>query len=210
MRIYKDYPRVVMVALLRSLLDVARYFFLNLLPMAVFLPFLVLIFFQMDIRFGRRPFVVGESIQLYVHSQKGIDPAEIGLETGMGFEKVMAPVVMPGESETDWKIRAKSEGLVFVKVVHRNKADQFGIWIGPGFPPQIGWKGPLSMKNFFRQLVDPSIGFLFPDSPYRFITLDYSRRALRFGSISLSWIWIYLVVILILVLLGKKRFGVEF
>ncbi|HNX96352.1 MAG TPA: hypothetical protein PKK12_01605, partial [Candidatus Aminicenantes bacterium] len=56
-RIYRDSWQVLLVAFFRSLWFTLRYFALNLVPILAVLPVLFLLFVQMDIRYGRRPFL---------------------------------------------------------------------------------------------------------------------------------------------------------
>ena len=59
-RLYRDFWKIIVVSFFKSLYYTGKYFVLNLFPLLLVLPLMFLLFVQMDIRYGMRPFRVGE------------------------------------------------------------------------------------------------------------------------------------------------------
>ena len=61
-RLYRDFWKIIVASFFKSLYYTGKYFVLNLGPLLLVLPLMFLLFVQMDIRYGMRPFNPGESI----------------------------------------------------------------------------------------------------------------------------------------------------
>ena len=117
-RLYRDFWQTIVSSFFKSLFYTGKYFVLNLLPLLVVLPLMFLLFVQMDIRYGMRPFRPGESITVKASFAGAIGAAEAVIAPTAGFQAVMNPVYIDALREVDWKLRALQNG----KTRHRRSA----------------------------------------------------------------------------------------
>ena len=95
-RIYKDFWRVILSSFFKSMFYTAKYFSLNLVPLLVIIPILFPVFVQMDVRYGMRPFRVGE--EMIIKAQVSQEPQGLDiklLESG-NIKPKMNPVFING------------------------------------------------------------------------------------------------------------------
>lgn len=207
-RLYRDFWKVIVSSFFKSLFHTLRYFALNLLPLLLLFPVLFLIFVQMDIRYGMRPFFPGERFAVKAKWDGGINPAAVELETDPLYRQVMNPVFLRALDEVNWKLEARQVGggAVTIRVPGEPSVSKSLV---------VGTR-VVALSN--RRLRAPSwLFFLYPAerplpaaSRLRSVAIEYPSRRIRFLGISAHWLAYYLVLTFLMVLGLKKRFGVEF
>ncbi|MCU0285941.1 MAG: hypothetical protein MUF15_06035, partial [Acidobacteria bacterium] len=138
-RIYKDFWRVILSSFFKSIVYTAKYFSLNIVPLLIIIPILFPVFVQMDIRYGMRPFRVGE--EMIIKAQILQDPQGLDvklLENG-NIKPKMNPVFINGFKdekktilvrEIDWKVEAARDGLTNIRLNIDNQIYEKTIAIG--------------------------------------------------------------------------------
>lgn len=207
-RLYRDFWRVIVSSFFKSLFHTLRYFALNLLPLLILFPVLFLIFVQMDIRYGMRPFLPGERFAVKAKWDGGINSATVELEADSLHRRVMNPVFLRALDEVNWKLEAVKEGggVITIRVLGDPSVSK-SLVVGT----RIG-----ALSN--RRLKAPSwLFFLYPAerplpaaSRLRSVAIEYPSRRIRFLGVSAHWLAYYLVLTFLMVMGLKKRFGVEF
>lgn len=205
-RLYRDFWKVIVASFFKSLFHTLKYFALNLLPLLLLFPVLFLIFVQMDIRYGMRPFRPGERFAVKAKWEGRNGPAAVELEPGPLYRRVMSPVVVRALHEVNWKLEAARNGVGSI-AIHGEPAILKSLAVGGG---------TFALSN--RRLKSPSgLFFLYPAerplpaaSGWRSIAIEYPSRRIRFLRISAHWLVYYLVLVFLMVLVLRKRFGVEF
>lgn len=207
LRLYRDFPATIVGSLTGSLWGTAKYFAWNLLPIMISLPLLLMIFVQMDIRFGRRPFQIGEEAVVRVRFSTETPAGRWTLDSGEYWRQVIPPVYIPLLQETDWRIQARKNGKAVLSFTGNGESVKTEIETGVHF---VALKRRHSNSFSFYDFIDPPGAMLKKDGPIESISFHYPRRSLRQGPLTLSWIYSYLLIMIIVIAVLKNRFGVEF
>ncbi|MEI6614485.1 MAG: hypothetical protein WCL37_06280 [Chrysiogenales bacterium] len=206
-RLYRDFWKVIIVSFFKSLYYTGKYFILNLVPLVLVFPLLFLLFVQMDIRYGMRPFRVDEDIVVKAGFNQDISKLAIELQDDPHFQTRMNPVFINALREVNWKLRANqnSAGAIAINVngttVHKN------LLIGENVPALSNKKMTASSWAHF---IYPFEKLLAPAPALKYISLQYPARRIDFLGLHAHWIVYYLVLTMIIALALKNKFGVEF
>lgn len=206
-RLYRDFWRTIVGSFFKSLFYTGKYFALNLAPLLAVLPLLFLLFVQMDVRYGMRPFRPGESVTLKASFAGGIAGGEAGLKPGAELRAAMNPVYVDALGEIDWKLKAVAPGAPDVAITVDGVTVSKKVVVGGGQP---------ALSN--RRLASSSLAhFIYPvetlleaRAPIRAVSVQYPPRSISFLGIRTHWLVWYLVVTFVLALALKNKFGVEF
>ena len=206
-RMYRDFWRVTLSSFLRSLFYTFKYFILNFAPLLLILPILVPVFAQMEVRYGMRPFTVGDTLIVKARVDEGAASMDLTLDESAGFSPAMAPVVVKALNEENWKLRIEKEGFHEIRL----RGTDFSV----GKSLVAGkYIGALSNRRYARSnwahFIYPVESLFHEPGPVRSIALKYPGKRIEFLGTRIHWIWHYLVLMLIIVLGLRKRFGVEF
>ncbi len=206
-RLYRDSWRVIVVSFFKSLYYTGKYFALNLRPLLLALPLLFLLFVQMDIRYGMRPFRVGEDIVVKAGFGRDLGALNIELQPDRHFQARMAPVFINALREVNWKLRAVENGTTAVSVTVNGATVRKNLLIGSGLPALSNQKMATSAWAHF---IYPVEKLLAPSEALETISLRYPPRRIGFLGLHGHWLYFYLILTTIIALALKKRFGVEF
>ncbi len=206
-RLYRDFWRTIVGSFFKSLYYTGKYFALNLLPLLLALPLLFLLFVQMDIRYGMRPFRPGETITVKAHFPGAIGTTDAVIHASPHFRPLMNPVHIEALGEIDWKLRAGAKGSSMIAVAVNGVSHSKSLEIGGGLP---------ALSN--RKLADSGWEhFIYPaekrfdrPTPLRSISIRYPARSIAFLGFQTHWLVCYLLLTMIFALALKKKFGVEF
>jgi hypothetical protein len=206
-RLYRDFWRTIVGSFFKSLFYTGKYFALNLLPLLLALPLLFLLFVQMDIRYGMRPFHPGETITLKAHFAKdgGTADAEIGASTH--FRPAMNPVHIDALDEIDWKLTAGASGSTAIAVTVNGTTVSKDLRIGNGLPALSNRR---LANSGWEHFIYPAEELLESPTPLRAISIRYPARSISLLGLRTHWLVCYLVLTMIFALALKNRFGVEF
>ena len=215
-RIYKDSGRVIGISFLKSLLYTFKYFGLNLLPLLIIIPILFPAFVQMDVRYGMRPFNVGEEIVIKAAFSENPFDLGVQLQDNEKFKPKMNPVFINAYKdanrtkpikEANWKMEAAREGMTKIQIKVQDKVFDKNLIIGAS-------RHALSNKKMeessFEHFLYPAEKLLDGSNELKYIYIQYPGKSISFAGISTYW-WVFnLILVVIIVLALKNRFGIEF
>jgi hypothetical protein len=206
-RLYRDFWKTIVASFFKSLFYTGKYFALNLGPLLLVLPLMFLLFVQMDIRYGMRPFRPGETITVKAQFAGAIGEADAAIAASPLYQAAMNPVYIDSLREVDWKLRAGGPGRGAVTVTVDGTPIAKDLVIGYGLPALSNRKLAASSLAHF---IYPAEKLLSPPAPLRSIAIEYPARSVSFLGFSTHWLVWYLILTMIIALALKNRFGVEF
>lgn len=215
-RIYKDSGRVIGLSFLKSLFYIFKYFGLNFIPILIIIPILFPAFVQMDIRYGLRPYDVGEEIVIKAVLSENPFDLDVKLQESENFKPKMNPVFINAYKDVDrkkpikeanWKMEATQEGIAKIKIKVKDKVFEKDLIIGAS-------RRALSNKKMeesnLEHFIYPAEKLLDGSNELKYIYIHYPGKNISFAGISTYW-WVFnLILVVIVVLALKNRFGIEF
>jgi len=206
-RLYRDFWRTILASFFKSLYYTGKYFLLNLLPLLLVLPLLFLLFVQMDIRYGLRPFRPGESIAVQARFGGDIDAVEAVVEPSAHYRTTMNPVYIPALREIDWKLKAGEAGNTAIALRINGATVEKNLVIDDKLLALSNKKlASSSMAHF----IYPAEKLLAPGTRLVSVAIHYPARSISFLGFKTHWLVYYLALTMIIALALKNRFGVEF
>jgi hypothetical protein len=215
-RIYKDFWKVILSSFFKSLYYTGKYFSLNLVPLLVIVPILFPVFVQMDVRYGMRPFRVGEEIVIKVRVSLDPHGLEAQLIESGNFKSKMNPVFINGFrdekkqqpiKEIDWKVEAVRAGASSIQVKINNRAYEKSLVIG-------NYSGALSNRKYsessWGHFIYPVEGLFGETGVVEDIYIEYPGATISFAGLRIHWLIYNIVLVVIIALAFRKRFGIEF
>lgn len=206
-RLYRDFWRTIVGSFFKSMFYTGKYFVLNLFPLLAVLPLMFLLFVQMDIRYGMRPFRSGESITVKARFASDIVAMEAAIAPSASFRAAMNPVYVDALREIDWKLKAVRDGRTDIAITVDGATASKSLVIGSGLPALSNRKLSASSLEHF---IYPVEKLLEAPTPIRSISIQYPARSVSFLGLHAHWLVWYLALTMIIALALKNRFGVEF
>ncbi|MGE5340089.1 MAG: hypothetical protein ACM3SY_01290 [Candidatus Omnitrophota bacterium] len=206
-RLYKDLWKVILLSFVKSLYYTLKYFGLNFGPVLILLPLLFPLFVQMDIRYGMKPYRIGDEIVVKAtFANGGIEGKEIRLLSDDHFKPLMNPVFIKPLNEVNWKLEARKNGVTQVRIQVQDKVYEKNLVIGNVPGAVSNRKMRESRWAHFLYPAEP----LLPDrGDVESISVHYPENDLRVG-IPMHWLVFNLIVVFGVVLAFKNKFGIEF
>lgn len=215
-RIYKDFWRVILSSFLKSMFYTAKYFSLNIVPLLIIIPILFPVFVQMDIRYGMRPFRVGEEMIIKARILPDPQGLDVKLLENGNIKPKMNPIFINGFKdekktipirEINWKAEAARDGLTNIRLNINNQIYEKAIAIGHH-------NGALANKKLrassWGHFLYPSEGLLAGAGVIENIYIEYPGTKITFVGLKMHWLLINILLVFVIVLALRKRFGVEF
>jgi hypothetical protein len=218
-RLYRDFWKIIIVSFFKSLYYTGKYFVLNLVPLLLVFPLLFLLFVQMDIRYGMRPFRVNEDIAVKAGFSQDIGTLAVELQADPHFQVRMNPVYITALHEIDWKLRASQNGASAITISVNGTTVSKDLVIGGGLRSPEGsrpFRGLPALSNkkmadsSWAHFIFPVEKLLAPAPALKYISLHYPSRRIGFLGLHTHWLVYYLVLTMIIALALKNKFGVEF
>jgi hypothetical protein len=206
-RLYRDFWKVIIISFFKSLYYTGKYFVLNLIPLFLVLPLMFLLFVQMDIRYGMRPFMVNEDIVVKAGFNQDISTLAVELQSDPHFQARMNPVFISSLREVNWKLRAYQNGANAIAISVNGTTVRKNLLIGASVPALSNKKMTVSGWAHF---IYPVEKLLAPTPALKYISLQYPPRSIGFLGFHGHWLFYYLVLTMIIALALKNKFGVEF
>jgi hypothetical protein len=206
-RLYRDFWKVIIVSFFKSLYYTGKYFVLNLFPLLLVLPLMFLLFVQMDIRYGMRPFRVNEAFTVKAEFSRDPGALSVELQADPHYHAMMNPVFVNSLHEVDWKLRAAQNGSGALAVTVNGTTVRKSLLIGTGLPALSNKKMAASQWAHF---IYPDEKLLAPAPALATISLQYPPRSINFLGIRTHWLVFYFALTMIIALALKNKFGVEF
>jgi hypothetical protein len=218
-RLYRDFWRVIIVSFFKSLYYTGKYFILNLFPLVLVFPLLFLLFVQMDVRYGMRPFRVNEDIVVKAGFNRDIGTLAVELQADPHFQVMMNPVFIKPLREVNWKLRACQNGAGAIAIKVNGTTVRKNLLVGEKLRSPEGsrpFRGVTALSNKkmaasgWAHFIYPVEKLLTPAPGLRYISLQYPSRSIDFLGFHANWLVYYLVLTMIIALALKNKFGVEF
>ena len=206
-RLYRDFWKTIVGSFFKSLYYTGKYFALNLGPVLLVLPLLFLLFVQMDIRYGMRPFRPGEDIVVKARFSGDIATLDAEVRPDPHFKSVMNPVYISALREVDWKLRAGADGTTAIVIAVNGAAVSKNLAIGGNLPALSNKRLAASSPAHF---IYPAETPLEPGTPLKSVSIQYPARSISFLGLRTHWLVWYLALTMVIALALKNRFGVEF
>ncbi|MFH2107438.1 MAG: hypothetical protein ABII93_02105 [Chrysiogenia bacterium] len=206
-RLYRDFWKTIVGSFFKSLYYTGKYFVLNLVPLFLLLPLLFLLFVQMDIRYGMRPFRPDESITVKAGFKSDIGAANVEIQPNPHYRSVMNPVFIPALREVDWKLKAGKSGSTTIAINVDGVTVSKNLVIGKNMPALSNKKMAASALDHF---IYPAEKLLAAPTSLKYLSIRYPARSISFLGLRTHWLVYYLVFTMIIALALKNRFGVEF
>lgn len=206
-RLFQDQLGVVWCAYGKLLRATLAYLGWSLMPLAVAALPITLLLAQMELRFGSRPLLPGESALLVVQVDTPATVGGIALQLPEGVVETAPLVRIPAErrvvARIETRLAGRTEILVSDGVAQASKEIVTGIGLERISPERLrgGW---------FDRLFEPGEAALPPSGPITSITLQYPGRSMAFGPLSMNWLVVYFVLTLAAALALKPFLGTEF
>lgn len=163
----------------------------SLVPLCVVLIPCILIMAQLNLRYGSRPFAVGEETVFKVFLDKSATIYDYSLSVDDGLAIVTPALRIASTGEIDWRIKAVKSGVHTVTL--SNIA-------GQSFTKQfIVDKNESKLangryKSWLKNLIYPGELSLQSHSPVNELTINYPEITHQFFSVNLSWLVIFCIV----------------
>lgn len=206
-RLYRDFWKTIVGSFFKSLYYTGKYFVLNLGPLLLVLPLMFLLFVQMDIRYGMRPFRDGEHIVVKAGFNGDIGAMNVTIQPNSHFRSVMNPVFIAALREVDWKLQAVDSGATAIAIRVDGATVSKNLVIGENLPALSNKKMAASSLGHF---IYPAEKLLAPPTSLKYIYIQYPSRSISFLGFHAHWLVYYLVLTMIIALALKNKFGVEF
>jgi hypothetical protein len=206
-RLYRDFWRTIIASFFKSLYYTGKYFALNLLPLLLVLPLMFLLFVQMDIRYGMRPFRAGESFTVKARFSGDIGSVEASVSPSAFFKTTMNPVYIPALREIDWKLKASAAGSAAIDLRIDGATVEKNLVIGENL---LALSNERLASSSLAHFIYPAEKLLAPAPALACISLRYPARSVSFLGLRTHWLVYYLALTMIIALALKKKFGVEF
>lgn len=206
-RLYKDLGSVIAASFFKSLWHTTKYFTLNFIPLLLIIPILFPAFVQMDIRYGLKPFPVGDDIMIKAKFNDDLRDLDIELLDNEYLSPKMKPVFVKALNEVNWKYTASKPGKTVIRIKAGNEIYEKSIIIGSSREAFSNRKMRQSQWSHFLYPVED---ILTENGKIDYIKITYPGKSIHFAGFSGQW-WVFnLILMLIIVLAFKNRFGIEF
>jgi hypothetical protein len=206
-RLYRDFWKAIVSSFFKSLYYTGKYFVLNLAPLLAVLPLLFLLFVQMDVRYGMRPFRPGESIAVKARFAGDIAGIDAAVGASPHYRAVMNPVFVDALREVNWKLQAGTPGTASIAVTAGGVTVNKNLVIGGNLTALSNRKLAASSLEHF---IYPVERLLQAPAPIRSVAIQYPARSISFLGLRTHWLVWYLLLTFAIALALKNRFGVEF
>jgi hypothetical protein len=227
-RLYKDLWKVIVISFFKSLFYTLKYFILNFGPVLLIIPILFPAFVQMDIRYGMKPFQVGDEIIVKAAFSHNPNELDIRLLDNEHFKPKMKPVfinAMIAESyddedntfeepertvpvkEVNWKLEALKPGVTNLEIKVGDKIFEKRLLIGE---TRNAISNKKMQKSSLGHFIYPAERLLPEEGVVVNIYVKYPGKNITFGGITMHWLIINLILVVVVVIALKNRFGIEF
>jgi len=215
-RLYRDFWKTIVGSFFKSMYYTGKYFVLNLMPLLLVLPLMFLLFVQMDIRYGLRPFRPGENITVKACLAGGSAGVNAEIEPSAGFEKTMNPVHIDALGEIDWKLKAGASGATSIAITIDGTTVNKSLVIDPKSGGRRSFAGLPALSNkklvasSLEHFIYPAEKLLEPRTALKSVSIQYPGRSISLLGLRAHWLVWYLILTFAIALALKNRFGVEF
>jgi len=206
-RLFQDQLGVVWAAYGKLLRTTVSYLGWSLLPLLVVALPITLLLAQMELRYGFRPFLPGESALLIVRVDNPEAVDRVTFQFPEGVVETAPLVRIPAErrvvARIETRLSGRSEILVSDGAARASKEIITGTGLARVSPERLrgGW---------LDRLLEPGEDALPRSSAISSISLSYPERPLSLGPMELGWLVTYFLFTLVAAFALKPLIGAEF
>jgi hypothetical protein len=208
MRIYKDDLGIVLAAFLKALRANLGYMRQILVPFLVLVAPAVIVFLQLDERYGRSEIPAGSTTVLSVFLTEGADPFVIPVSVACspGVSMDAGPVRIREKREIDWRLRIDSPGMHTVTLSTDGHEYALPLVAEPAHRMIGSSRG---VSSIIEPFVHPALPPIPDDSPIKSVRLHYPGASYPLLLWRVHWIVVFLVFSLIGAVATKVLVGFE-
>jgi hypothetical protein len=187
-RLYKDNLRQSLKAQGRVLAANVRYIAHALRPMLVMIVPVMLILFQLNLRFGVRALTPGESVLLKVRFTDTTKPEEmdVRLQVPPGVVLETPPIQIAETREIDWRLSAESSGRYPLLFRSGGTEFSFPLVVGPDRLAKVPNVKP--GRLVLDQAAHPGDAPVPKGTPVASVEIAYPSQKLRFLGLNIHWL----------------------
>jgi hypothetical protein len=205
--LFRDSVEVAFQAQWRLLGGAGRLLLLSLVPIAVMALPVTLLLGQLSLWYQQRPLAVGEEavVTMKLNGEPDADFPEVSLRSEMAVKDTLGPVRVFSRREVCWKIQARAAGyhrLVF-QVGEQTVEKQLAI--GDGFMRVSAQRPGWVWSDALAYPLEPPFD---PDSPVRFIEVDYPSRSSWISGTN-WWVVYWFIVSLVAAFCFRRMLNVK-
>lgn len=192
MKIYQDDPLQIIKAFGGTMRCNGVYLSKLLVPFFVLIIPVMIVFMQMDERYGRSPLAESGKTILTVQLKDGLNPRStpVQLDAAEGVVADSRPVRVRETREVDWRLRVDSPGTHELTVSADGTRYTFPVVASDDFR-MIGHER--SATSFMEPLLHPAMPPIPGDSPFSKVHIDYPAVRYPFLWWDTHWVVIFLI-----------------
>ncbi len=206
MRLYQDNLRGLFLAqgaILRHNLTYLRHI---AKPIAWLVFPLMLIFVQLNFRYGLRSLELGEPTIVRVKFNTSLSDIDgsVHLQSSNGLRIETPPLQIPGEREVNWRISAINVGTHMLVLKIGNRSIEKRIQVESG----LVQLSPRRVSSRFRSFFYPSEPMLANETAIKFIEVSYPEMRLRLAGYNLHWVIPFTMISMVFAFALRRPFKV--
>ena len=206
MRLYQDNIRGLFSAqgaILRHNLTYLRH---TAKPIAWLVFPLMLIFVQLNFRYGLRSLELGEPAIVRVKFNVSLSDIDgsVHLQSSDGLRIETPPLQIPGEREVNWRIRAINAGTHMLVIQIGNRSIEKRIQVESG----LVQLSPRRVSSRFRSFFYPSEPMLANETAIKFIEVSYPEMRLQLAGYNLHWMIPFTMISMVFAFALRRPFKV--
>ena len=206
-RLFQDQLSVVWHAYGKLLRATLAYLGWSFMPLAVAALPITLLLAQLDMRFGARPLLPGESTLLTVQVEDPAAVDRVSLQLPEGVVETAPMVRIPAERRVVARLRARLSGRSEILVADGTEQVSKELVTGVGLERVSSER---LRGGWLDRILDPGEGALPRSGPITSIALAYPGRPLSLGPLPLNWLVVYFVLTLATAFALKPVLGADF
>lgn len=186
LRLYQNDPRASLQSVTRLFWQNVRYLGFAVQPLLIMMIPVLLILFQLNARFGRRPFNTGEQGIVSVSLNITADPDSISLNPGSGISIETPALWSPADHSLSWRIRTLQRGqqTLGIGMIKRT------IWVEDRNRTLVS---AVYAVNNAHTLFFPGEKALPGDGPVKCVTVEYPAQNFKWAGVRIHWFVLFLV-----------------
>jgi len=207
MRLYQDDLVLIFKALWGAIASNGAYLRVSLKPILVLVAFVIVVFVQLDERYGVAPLETGGTTLLTVTMSEGADVMTVPttVEPPEGVILDAAPVRAPATGEISWRLRIQSAGEHVVRIQAYEGVYELPVTVEPR-NQTIGRQRTRSAANAF---LHPGLPTLPRNAPIDAVRLTYPSASYSLFGWRTHWIVVFILCSFVGALIPKFIFNIE-
>ena len=207
LRLFRDDLRVLLGAEGRVFANIGRYLAHSLRPMALMLPFFLLMLIQIESRFAYRGLTPDEQaiVTVSVVSDRPVSRLPVGLETDAGLRIATPALRVDSANEIYWRVRPVEAGVHTLNLKVDGERAQRIVKADAA----EGAMTTTYRAGDVRTLLYPLETALPSDGPIASMSIDYPRARGEWAGLS-SISWLFFVMVMLYAFALRRLFDVSF